>query len=97
MPDVTAVGVTSDDDDDDDDDDRIISDEAESMELGTGPERGTPGVGRVAVEVEPRTRVLGVGRSPMLDACTLVTTTAGTGVLVVGTVGLLRSSSSSLL
>jgi len=87
--DVVRVYIgNDDDDDDDDDDDSMISDEAETMELGTGSERGNPpGVGCVAIEVEPPTTVLGVGMSPMLDACTSATTAAGTGVPVVRTVG----------
>jgi len=63
------------------DDDSMISDEAEGMELGTGPERDPPGIGCVVIEVE---LVVEVGVPPMLDA--LVTTVVGTGVLKVGNV-----------
>jgi hypothetical protein len=84
--DVTAVVVrVGRGDDDDDDDDSMISDEAESVELGTGSVRG---IGCVAIEVEPPTTELGVGMFPMLDVCTTLATTAvGSGVLLVRTVG----------
>ncbi len=65
--DVTAVVVRG--DDDGDDDDSMISDESESVELGTG----------VVIGVEPPTRLLGAAKSP--DGCTLATTLVGTGVL----------------
>lgn len=67
-----------------DDDDSMISDEAEGMELGTGPERDDPGIGCVVIEVELPVTVVEVGVPPMLDA--LVTTVVGTGVLKVGNV-----------
>ena len=82
--DVTAavVGVDISDDDDDDDDDSMIFDEAESIELGTGSERGNPaGIDCVAIEVEPPTTV--VGKPPTLGVCALATTAVGTGVPVV--------------
>jgi hypothetical protein len=83
--DVTAVVVRVDrGDDDDDDDDSMISDEAESVELGTGSVRG---IGCVAIEVETPTTELGVGMFPMLDVCTLATAAVGSGVLLVRTVG----------
>lgn len=53
---------------DDDDDDSVISDEAESTELGTDSERE---IGGVAIEVELPTAVLGV--SPVPDVCTSAT------------------------
>ena len=76
--DVTAAVVRIDTGDDDDDDDSMISDEAESVVLGTG---------YVATEVEPPTTLLAVGVSPMLDVCALATTAVGAGVPVVMSVG----------
>lgn len=94
-----VVGVDVDVGDGDDDDcDSMIFDEAESMELGTGSERGnTPGIDCVAIEVEPPTTGLAVGISPMLGVCALAATAAGTGVLAVRTGGPSWSLSSSLL
>jgi len=79
-PDATVVLVRVEIGDDGDDDDSIIFDDAESMK---GLERGNPP--GVAIEVEPpiTALVLGVGMSPMLDACTL----ASTGASVVRNVG----------
>jgi hypothetical protein len=84
--DVTAVVVRVDigDDDDDDDDDSMIFDVAEGMELGR-LERGIPGIDCVAIEVEPPTTV--AGKFPMFGVCALATIAAGTGVLVVRSVG----------
>jgi len=89
--DVTAVVVRVDTgNDDDDDDDSMIFDEAESVELGSGTERGR--IDCDAIEVEPPTTELAVGVSPMLDVCAALTTTAaGTGVLVVRNVEPSRS------
>jgi hypothetical protein len=63
---VVRVRVDRGEDDDVDVDDSMISDEAESVELGTGSERG---IGCVAIEVV----------FPMLDVCTSATTAVGPG------------------
>lgn len=64
-------------------------DDDDGMELSTWLEgSNSPGV---AIEVEPPVTLLGVGMSPVLDACALALTVAGTGVSVGGSAGPLWS------